>query len=171
MCQKGDTIACRLIPLLFLSSIGISLFVMSPTLVWACSNGSKIAVPMRDQNPSRIQVPMRNQSPSRIQVPMRDQDGASLVIVQFNGFGASQSATALFHGQPLDNVNRCFPAGGQPSLSGNITGSREFSVDFYSTSDCSGSRTHFFRFSVNGGSSETITCNSDTDCQSSNTVN
>jgi hypothetical protein len=170
MCQKENTIACRLVPLLFLFSIGISLFAMSPTLVCADNGGSKITIPIRDpgKDNSRVKVPIRDPNGnSRVKVPIRDPNGgtASLVTVQFNNFGASQSATTLFRGQPLDNVNTCFPAGGQPSMAGNVTGSGEFSVDFYSTPDCSGPRRHFFRFSINTGSSGTVTCNSDTDCQ------
>lgn len=90
---------------------------------------------------------------------------AALVKVQFNSLGNSQSATALFQGKPLDNVNQCITQSGG-SVAGNVTGSGEFSVDFYSTSNCSGTRTHFSRFSAPDGSSGgTVTCNSDTDCQ------
>ncbi len=38
MCQKGNTIACRLVPFFSVLYIGISLFVMLPTLAYACDN-------------------------------------------------------------------------------------------------------------------------------------
>ena len=38
MCQKGNTIACRLVPFFSVLYIGISLFVMLPTLAYACGN-------------------------------------------------------------------------------------------------------------------------------------
>lgn len=93
----------------------------------------------------------------------------SLIIVQFNDFGDSQSATALFNGLPIDSVNQCLPADGQPSLAGNVPPSEQFSVNFYSTSDCTqtdsnAQPTQTFSFTASPGGG-TVTCNSDTDCQ------
>jgi hypothetical protein len=91
----------------------------------------------------------------------------SLIIVQFNDFGDSQSATALFNGQPIDSVNQCLPADGQPSLAGNVPPSANFTVDFYSSQDCTGDTTNSIQFTApDGGGKVTITCDSDQECSS-----
>jgi len=104
-----------------------------------------------------------------ITLPLLDKSStayaASLVIVQFNGFGGSKSATALFHNQPIDPANKCKSGTTSSSLAGNVTGGGEFSVNFYSTSDCTGGRTRLFRF-TSSGENTTITCSSDLNCWS-----
>ena len=90
---------------------------------------------------------------------------ASQLTVIINGLGGANSSNVLFRGQPLDN--KCVTENGS-RIAGNVDGDGEFSVNFYSSENCSGNRLHGdqpIRFSVKQGSPGAIVvCNSDTDC-------
>jgi hypothetical protein len=90
------------------------------------------------------------------------------LIVIFNNLGVAKSATVLFEGQRL---GACLQASSivtdNPAtdrIASNLTGAGMFSVDFYSTTDCSGPREQFHRYQIQGVPGGLIVCNSDTAC-------
>ena len=87
---------------------------------------------------------------------------ASQLTVVINGLGNAKSANALFHGQPLDG--QCATKGGS-RIAGNIGGAGQFSVNFYSTDNCTGKRSKPSQFTLKQGSpGGLVVCNSDTNC-------
>ena len=90
------------------------------------------------------------------------------LVVIFNSLGGAKSATALYNGQPL---GACLQASSivadNPAtdrITGYLTGDGMFSVDFYSTNDCSGLREQIHRYQFQGVPGGLIVCNSDTQC-------
>ena len=80
-----------------------------------------------------------------------------------NGLGGAKSATVLFKGKPLGNP----PCVTTPlsRIVGDVTGAGMFSVNFYSTPNCTGTRKQFHQYQLNQGDPGGIAvCNSDTDC-------
>jgi hypothetical protein len=79
----------------------------------------------------------------------------SPIVVKFKSLGQARSARVLFRGEQVDD---CVTTSGS-TITGNVDGNGMFSVNFYFTPDCSGTRAKFFRFSVpqesEGG---TVTC-------------
>ncbi len=93
---------------------------------------------------------------------------ATPLIVIFNNLGGAKSATVFYHSQPL---GACLQASSivtdNPAtdrIAGYLSGAGIFSVDFYSTDDCSGPREQFHRYQFQGVPGGLIVCNSDTQC-------
>lgn len=87
---------------------------------------------------------------------------ASQLTVVINGLGNAKSANVLFRGQPLDG--QCATKGGS-RIAGSIDGAGEFSVNFYSTDNCTGKRSKLSQFTLKQGSpGGLVVCNSDTNC-------
>ena len=85
---------------------------------------------------------------------------ANQLTVVINGLGNAKSANVLFRGKPLDNQCATAP---NSRISGDLDGAGEFSVNFYSTQDCSGKREQFHQYQLQAPGGEAV-CNSDTDC-------
>jgi hypothetical protein len=78
----------------------------------------------------------------------------SPIVVKLKSLGQAQSAAVLFRGQQVDGCKTT-----SDTITGNVDGSGMFSVNFYFTPDCTGTRAKFFRFSVPQGSDGgTVTC-------------
>ena len=78
----------------------------------------------------------------------------SSIVVKLKSLGQAKSAAVLFRGQQVDGCKTT-----SDTITGNIDGAGMFSVNFYFTPDCSGTRAKTFRFSVpqeSGGG--TVTC-------------
>jgi hypothetical protein len=90
------------------------------------------------------------------------------LIVIFNNLGGAKSATVLLRGQQLGACLQASSIVTDNSATDRITGylTREgwFSVDFYSTNDCSGPREQVHRYQFQGVPGGLIVCNSDTEC-------
>ena len=93
---------------------------------------------------------------------------ATPLIVIFNNLGGAKSANVFYHDRPL---GACLQASSivtdNPAtdrIAGYLSGTGIFSVDFYSTDDCSGSREQFHRYQFRGVQGGLIVCNSDTQC-------
>ena len=87
----------------------------------------------------------------------------AVATVWFRGLGNSQSANVLFEGQRRGS---CYTNSHEVSFP--LVGNGMLSVDFYSSQDCSGPRTHFYRYAIQQGSNGAfVTCYSDTACQCS----
>jgi hypothetical protein len=87
----------------------------------------------------------------------------STVNVDIRSLGNAKSAAVFVHGQ---QVGTCVL--GSALIAMGVTGRGMFSVNFFSSSDCSGKRkTPVFRFSAPQGRSGIfrVTCQSDTDCK------
>jgi hypothetical protein len=78
----------------------------------------------------------------------------SPIVVRLKSLGQAQSAAVLFRGQQVDGCKTA-----SDTITGNVDGNGMFSVNFYFTPDCTGTRAKFFRFSVPQGSEGgTVTC-------------
>ena len=71
----------------------------------------------------------------------------SPIVVKLKSLGQARSAAVLFRGQQVDGCKTT-----SDTITGNVDGNGMFSVNFYFTPDCTGTRAKTFRFSVPQGS-------------------
>lgn len=78
----------------------------------------------------------------------------SPIVIKLKSLGQAKSAAVLFRGQQVDGCKTA-----SDTITGNVDGNGMFSVNFYFTPDCTGTRAKFFRFNVPQGSEGgTVTC-------------
>jgi hypothetical protein len=78
----------------------------------------------------------------------------SSIVVKLKSLGQARSAAVLSRGQQVDGCKTT-----SDTITGNVDGNGMFSVNFYFTPDCTGTRAKFFRFSIPQGSEGgTVTC-------------
>ncbi len=87
---------------------------------------------------------------------------ASQLTVIIKSLGTANSANVLFRGQPING--QCVTTG-ESRIVGDVSRAGDFSVDFYSSNNCSGPRLSESRFSVQQGSAGgNAFCYSNTSC-------
>lgn len=99
---------------------------------------------------------------------------AANISVKIANLGSFQCAQVLFRGQPFTNnegpqtVTRDEVGTDKDTIRGGLTGNGMFSIDFYSTNDCSGKRGNFARFATTTDATYTCDATQQTLCTQNN---